>query len=47
MVDALEQVLTSRTRAADLVSKGKQQAGKFTWEKAGQTTLEAFRRVLG
>lgn len=46
MVATLEKVLTDSTLRQDLIDKGKQQAIKFTWEKAAQQLAGIYNHML-
>jgi glycosyltransferase involved in cell wall biosynthesis len=46
IADAIERVLADEALAARLRETGHAQAGRFTWERAAQLTLESYRRTL-
>src|SRR5208337_696364 len=45
--DAIESLLTSPTRLADLRERGRTQARKFSWPAAAAQSLDFFTRVVG
>lgn len=45
--DGLDRVLHDETLRATLVAAGREQARQFTWERAGQELLAAYRLVVG
>lgn len=47
LADALTRVLTDSGLRDDLHTRGPIQARKFTWERAADLTLQAYRRALG
>jgi len=44
---AVESLLTSPERRAELVERGRRRAAAFTWERCARATLEAYRFALG
>ncbi|HET9177845.1 MAG TPA: glycosyltransferase family 1 protein [Terriglobia bacterium] len=46
MAAAIERVLDSPARRAEMGEKGLRQAAKFTWEECARKHLEVYRRVL-
>jgi glycosyltransferase involved in cell wall biosynthesis len=46
MAEAIERVLDSPGRQAEMREKGLKQAAKFTWEECARQHLEVYRRVL-
>lgn len=46
LADAIEQVLTNPTRREEMIRKGREQAGRFSWEKNARETLEIYRELL-
>ncbi len=47
MRHALEAVVFSPTRTAELIALGRAQAAKFSWEKCAKETLDVYRKVSG
>ena len=45
--DAIESLLASPTRLADLRERGRTQARKFSWPAAAAQSLDFFTRVVG
>lgn len=43
---AMEAVVFSASRRAELIALGRQQCSKFSWEKCARETLEIYRRLL-
>jgi glycosyltransferase involved in cell wall biosynthesis len=46
MSDAINEVLTDQDLRADLIQKGRQQAGKYSWQRMAEQTLEVYNRAL-
>ncbi len=44
---AVESLLTSPERRAELVERGRRRAAAFTWERCARATVEAYRFALG
>jgi glycosyltransferase involved in cell wall biosynthesis len=44
---AVERLLTDRALADRLRTAGREQAARYTWERAASGTLESYRRTLG
>lgn len=44
---ALEEVMDSSTLRADLVQRGRRQAGLYSWQRCADETLAVYRQVLG
>lgn len=47
MARAIDDILTDDQLRADLIEKGKKQAGKFSWQRMAEQTLAVYRGVLG
>jgi len=47
LVAAVEAVLASPERRAELSERGRRRAAAFTWERCARLTVEAYRSVLG
>lgn len=46
MAGAINKVLSSEKRRNELIELGKKQAGKYSWQKMAQETLEVYNQVL-
>ena len=46
LVSGLERVLGDERLAADLVARGRERVGAFTWERTARATLDVYRRAL-
>jgi glycosyltransferase involved in cell wall biosynthesis len=46
-VAAVEELLASPERRAELVERGRRRAALFTWERCARATVEAYRLALG
>lgn len=46
MAGAINKVLSSPARRSQLIALGKKQAGKYSWQKMAQETLEVYKEVL-
>jgi glycosyltransferase involved in cell wall biosynthesis len=47
LVAAVESVLASPERRAELSERGRRRAAAFTWERCARLTVDAYRSVLG
>lgn len=46
MADAINEVLTDKDLRNSLITKGKRQVEKYSWQRMAQQTLEVYREVL-
>jgi alpha-1,3-rhamnosyl/mannosyltransferase len=47
IAEAVERLLTDRSLADDLATRGRQRAAAFTWQKCAVSTLASYRIALG
>ena len=43
---AIYQVISDTSLRQELITKGKKQAAKFSWQKTAQATIKAYRSLL-
>jgi glycosyltransferase involved in cell wall biosynthesis len=46
MADTINEVLTDKELRQDLVTKGRQQAAKYSWQRTAEQTLNVYQEVL-
>lgn len=46
MAAAIQKVLSSDKRRTELIAAGKKQAGKYSWQRMAEQTLEVYQQVL-
>lgn len=46
MSDAINEVLTDKNLRQDLIKKGQDQAGKYSWQRTAEQTLEVYNQAL-
>jgi glycosyltransferase involved in cell wall biosynthesis len=47
LADALRRVLTDEALRSELIARGFEQAGRFTWEACARATLAVIERAAG